>query len=792
MFSMIWNNMVYDPKAISCDYMSINKLSFIPTDKMGIQYRNQFKQTGGTMSATILRSLVIVLCISFCSVLCGIDYYVGIPTTAPGTGSSQNPYESIEYALTQLPANEYCTLVFMPGIYDNDDTHYVNRQLKLRSSSSVPGDVVVSESFMFVSLNYPVNTIELEGITFKGNNNNWTQIHESALLIDNCVFEDYANTTPLNFDWDLVNASIRNSVFRNNDIGISDMNGNWLSRGAVQNCLFYANRVALSINGALLENCTITDNSVANEGRFGANTYRNSIIWGNQTLNTGLPSVYYYCDTQSAVSGADNISVNPRFDDPSNEIYTLKWDIDGPSPCIDAGDPNSSPDPDGTPRDIGFQYYPHELETYSFDNSPERGIFWRCFPVVDNVSAPLGTAWNELGYMFQDHMALNPTRQLEDIYWSYNGYADRMYHDQLDQWYNDTYTVTAPKGFKLYFDPYQQPDDLIISGFRADPTIVPVEWYVGGVGGYFSNWVGYFVPQTQNAAFSFSGLIPNGGGASYLDYIYSIKTQTWSTSRQARVLGSRWIVNPSGFTFSEGTMIILELIDGAPSEMFWTYFGSPVNAYTRSTPTQFSYTEKLDYTPLYVELDPSNLPDEIGVYAGDKCIGAVVVDNEVMDINLYLDDAKTDDELQIAFYYAAKGKPELQIYEVYDPALSSFVPANLQLGNLGVYAYISMKEDSQGSTSPIPIILEQNYPNPFNPTTQISFYLGSDLPVKLDIFNVKGQKVNSLCTANLKAGKHSYLWNGDDQAGRTVSSGIYFYRLSTPEGVISNKMILMK
>lgn len=70
--------MVYDPKAISCDYMAINKLSFIPTDKMGIQYRNQFKQTGGTMSATILRSLVIVLCISFCSVLSGIDYYVGI------------------------------------------------------------------------------------------------------------------------------------------------------------------------------------------------------------------------------------------------------------------------------------------------------------------------------------------------------------------------------------------------------------------------------------------------------------------------------------------------------------------------------------------------------------------------------------------------------------------------------------------------------------------------------------------------------------------------------------------
>ena len=90
------------------------------------------------------------------------------------------------------------------------------------------------------------------------------------------------------------------------------------------------------------------------------------------------------------------------------------------------------------------------------------------------------------------------------------------------------------------------------------------------------------------------------------------------------------------------------------------------------------------------------------------------------------------------------------------------------------------------------MILKQNYPNPFNPTTQISFYISSDLPVALDVFNVKGQIVKSLCAADLTAGQHSFVWNGDNQAGSPVSSGIYFYRLTTPEGVLSNKMILMK
>ena len=668
----------------------------------------------------ITRLFVALAILSFCGILSADDFYVGAPTTAPGIGSFEDPFESIAYALTQLPAED-CTLIFQPGLYDNDDEHYINRQLKMIGYTGDPDDVVIAESFLLVSLNQEIHTVEMRDLTFRGNNNNTSHIHESALIVDNCIFEDYVYSTPLNFDYDVVNVTISNSIFRNNDIGITDMNGNWLSRGAIHNCLFYGNNVAISLNGALIENCTIADNVVANEGRFGANTYRNSIVWGNLTLSTGLASTYYYCDTQSAVNGANNISVDPRFEDPSNDVYTLKWDVNGPSPCIDAGDPNSSPDPDGTRRDMGYQYYPHEVKTYSFDITTDRGIFWKSFPVVDIVSAPQGTAWNELGYMFQDHMAFNPSPQLEVVHWSYAIGRDgkMVYNDFQQVWQNDDYIVTAPKGFKLYFDPSGQPDDLVVSGFRADPNTVPVDWYVGSGGSYFSNWIGYFVPQTQDIAFSFSGLIPNGGGATYLDYIYSMKTHTWSTSRLERSLGSRWIVDPAGFTFSEGTMVMLELIDGAPSEMFWRYFGLPVNAYTRQSPTQFSYTEKLNYTPLYVELDPSNLPDEIGVYAGDQCIGAVVVDNDVMDINLYYDSAKANDEIQIALYYGSKGKPELQEFEVYDRSLSTFVPAKLRLGDLGDFGYISLKSESESSVNPNPVILKQNYPNPFNPILEI-------------------------------------------------------------------------
>jgi hypothetical protein len=435
---------------------------------------------------------------------------------------------------------------------------------------------------------------------------------------------------------------------------------------------------------------------------------------------------------------------------------------------------------------------PRELKTYSFENTMQSVIYWKCFPVLDTAAFTPVTACNELGYMFQDYMVFDPLQQIKTIRWSYAGYDGQMLYFPASVWINDDHQAISPQGFKLQFWPHKQPDDLTISGFRADPVTVPVALCVDVNGAYFSNWVGYFLPQTQSVDVALSKLIPDRGGASYLDYIYSIKAQTWSTSREDRSLGSRWIVDPSRFTLSEESMVELQLIDGAPSEMYWYSYGAPVSSYTRATPAQFTYTETMDYTPLYVQLDPENLPDELGVYAGDQCIGAVVVDHEIMDINLYYDNTSADENIQIALHYGAKGKAVMHEYTVYNSSEARFVPSSLRLRDIGDYGYISLKGEADNSELPAAVILNQNYPNPFNPTTQISFHLGKDTSVILEVFNVRGQKVKTLCVADLAAGAHSFTWNGNDQAGKEVSSGLYFYRLHTSEGILSNKMLLMK
>ena len=124
-----------------------------------------------------------------------------------------------------------------------------------------------------------------------------------------------------------------------------------------------------------------------------------------------------------------------------------------------------------------------------------------------------------------------------------------------------------------------------------------------------------------------------------------------------------------------------------------------------------------------------------------------------------------------------------------------FGSANLITGE-GWYIddiYYSNTTGSNDNTI-IPIMnkLNSNFPNPFNPTTTISFSLKETGNVKIEIFNIRGQKVKTLINGLLPAKNHQIVWNGKDDKGKSVSSGIYFYKMKSANYTASRKMILMK
>ena len=96
------------------------------------------------------------------------------------------------------------------------------------------------------------------------------------------------------------------------------------------------------------------------------------------------------------------------------------------------------------------------------------------------------------------------------------------------------------------------------------------------------------------------------------------------------------------------------------------------------------------------------------------------------------------------------------------------------------------------SRLPDRLALSQNYPNPFNPVTMIEYHLPRKNHVTIAIFNVLGQKVQTLIDVQQPAGTYTVAWDGRDTAGQSVPTGVYLYRLQAGEYTQTKRMLLLK
>ena len=111
-----------------------------------------------------------------------------------------------------------------------------------------------------------------------------------------------------------------------------------------------------------------------------------------------------------------------------------------------------------------------------------------------------------------------------------------------------------------------------------------------------------------------------------------------------------------------------------------------------------------------------------------------------------------------------------EFYPIYTP--------NFMVGtDIGVFlaTYLTSLDDKQIEI--VSSIDLSNFPNPFNPTTTIEYSIQNDSKVELSIFNIKGQKIKTIAHNEFTKGNHSTIWNGVDESGKSVSSGVYLYKL---------------
>lgn len=123
---------------------------------------------------------------------------------------------------------------------------------------------------------------------------------------------------------------------------------------------------------------------------------------------------------------------------------------------------------------------------------------------------------------------------------------------------------------------------------------------------------------------------------------------------------------------------------------------------------------------------------------------------------------------------------------------------NLQPGEYRLYTSVRIPGSgiptsvSENNSIPTEYKLDQNYPNPFNPSTTINYQLSSISNVKIKIYDILGREVVTLINAQKPAGKYQVVWNGNNNFGNKVTSGIYFYRVQAGNFTAIKKMVLMK
>ncbi len=179
---------------------------------------------------------------------------------------------------------------------------------------------------------------------------------------------------------------------------------------------------------------------------------------------------------------------------------------------------------------------------------------------------------------------------------------------------------------------------------------------------------------------------------------------------------------------------------------------------------------------------PASRNFDIGI---DEKTGEVItVTRNLIGYRIYRDGYAVIDVASSETSYTDQGLPG-GVYEYYVTALYSegeSLPSNI----------VTTEQSDADDYIPMVTALNGNYPNPFNPTTTISFDLANSSDVKLEVYNIKGQKIVTLVNDNYIAGKHSVTWNGKDASNRNVASGVYFYKMSTNDYAEIKKMMLLK
>lgn len=446
------------------------------------------------------------------------------------------------------------------------------------------------------------------------------------------------------------------------------------------------------------------------------------------------------------------------------------------SECIDGSNMiTSTTDLDEGRDDIGYRF-PTTYDTKVLYSTNRWS--WICFQRL-NRNTNINTTANILSYLNSAHLGTVPSTMTLNDYQNTTNYSTSGW--TLSPFNKNSAQMVKINISDLTAHNYTSIWNTTITEKRVSPSTTFT------LQANTDNWVGYFLPNNQNIDVAF--------GANF-DKIESIKSEKWTYIPMISNTKDEVPFVPSNtirpLEYGRGYIIrVKETI----SNFQWVDSGASVPVYSAPDTRSFAYNALPDYEVIDIMGIDDNSKrsiEEIGVYENDECIGAVVVDQFPVQLLAYTGSANADLS-QLSFrviYKGEKSVTNVSDCQIYNQKTNVYESNSLYPG----FAYAQVRLNNANSNiNPVThAYLKQNYPNPFNPSTCIDFYLPQSANIKLAIYNIKGQLIKTLANGTFPAGNQNFVWNGIDNQGNKVSSGVYMYKLITDHEVISKKMLLIK
>ena len=584
---------------------------------------------------------------------------------------------------------------------------------------------------------------------------------------------------------------------------------------------------AITINNTIFEDCSIYGVKWGDYENGHPDWITRGLTVNYCLFSTSSPRYDFSGNTSSPLVENSVLSVPAMYLDGN---YRPIWNSEFKSPCIDNGNPDtngdgitwlsdrSDNDSDGTQKDIGAipLIDGHIHRVHQLTNNKVRYI---SIPgLVNHTGSGDQNSLYQVFHGFRGNGLFETySPVLHQIRWIYNDDDYYATPANIPQHY-----VHSQNGYKVTLTENAQ--DMLIQYQGYYPgNPMNQGMFIQNLGQYTSKH--YILPPDANSS------VDNNTGIPYreiylgyylsdsmkpfdalnpiLDNITAILAEDWAMVRlpiygyspapgaePSDAYTNTWLgCVPSGgreIAINTGEMVVVRYIGNDPIE-FKLGGENPdppfTNPYFRDMASHFNYEEQPEYVPIFLSIDlnqfeDGNKPTEVAVFIDEECKGAAVIKEGEVQLNAYITNITDPTEelknLEFRMFFPGKAaNANVLDYAVLDNQSGRFESRNISVSECKEFLQVKIGKTDEPSLPAITKLFS-NYPNPFNPETTISFDLANQCSVTIEVYNIKGQKVKTLAKDMFTPGHHTVVWNGTDNKGKSVSSGVYFYRMSTP------------